>query len=139
MLGKGEPRILEWEVKTAPFTGIATMRFFAGTAEGPRGPEEVEQMAVVDLQASTVIAVETYRRGDKVAKTTWDDGKLVVASADGTNDEFQLRQGRPKETASPPPTKRYASEHRNPSPWGPWGGGGGGRKPKTIFDLLFGN
>ena len=52
MLGKGQPRILEWEVKTAPFAGIGVLRFHAGTVDGPRGPEEVEQIAIVDLQAN---------------------------------------------------------------------------------------
>ena len=34
-------------------------------------------------------------QGEKEAVWTWDDGKLVVASADGVTDEFQLRQGKP--------------------------------------------
>ena len=92
MVGKGEPRILEWEVKTAPFAGIGVLRFHVGTVDSPRGPEEVEQIAIVDLQANTVLGVETQRRGSRLAKMTWDDGKLVIASADGTNDELQLRQ-----------------------------------------------
>ena len=37
MLGKGEPRILEWELKTAPFAGIGLLRFHAGTADAARG------------------------------------------------------------------------------------------------------
>jgi tetratricopeptide (TPR) repeat protein len=50
MLGKGQPRLLEWEVKGAPFAGIGVLRFHAGVVDGARGPEEVEQIAVVDLQ-----------------------------------------------------------------------------------------
>jgi hypothetical protein len=48
----------------------------------------------------------------------------VVASADGVTDEFQLRQGKPKE---PPPQAQpnRTAEQR-------------GRKPKTLFELLFG-
>ena len=65
MMGKGEPRILEWEVKTAPFAGIGVLRFHAGTVDGPRGPEEIEQIAIVDLQANTVVGVETQRRGSR--------------------------------------------------------------------------
>jgi tetratricopeptide (TPR) repeat protein len=90
MLGKGRPRILEWEVKTAPYAGIGVLRFHAGVAESPRGPEEVEQVAIVDLQANSVVAVETQRRGAKLAQLTWDAGKLVLASADGTTEELAL-------------------------------------------------
>ena len=56
MMGKGQPRILEWEVKRPPFAGIAVLRFHAGAVEGPRGPEEVEQIAIVDLQTNTVVS-----------------------------------------------------------------------------------
>ncbi len=140
MMGKGEPRILEWEVKRPPFAGIAVLRFHAGTVDGPRGAEDIEQAAIVDLQTNAVVAVETQRRGTRVADWTWDDGKLVVASADGIKDEFQLRQGKAKD--APPPAaapKRYAGEQPKGSPfWSPWGGDQKGRKPKTLFDLLFG-
>jgi hypothetical protein len=44
----------------------------------------------------------------------------VVAAADGLTDEFQLRQGKPKE---PPP---QAQAKREP------------RRAKTLFELLFG-
>ena len=136
MLGKGEPRILEWDLKAAPFAGIGLLRFHAGTADAPRGPEEIEQIAIVDVQAGTVVGVETQRRGSRLAKLTWDDGKLFIASADGTSDEFQLRGQAKTAAAPPPPPKRYAGEQKSPT-WQPWGGGG--RKPKTLFDLLFGN
>lgn len=137
MMGKGQPRILEWDLKKAPFAGVAVLRFHAGAIDGPRGPEDVEQIAIVDLQASAVVSVETQRRGSKLAQLTWDDGKLVVASADGTSDEFQLRQGKARDLPPPSAPKRYAGDQpKNPS-WAPWGNSG--RKPKTLFDLLFGN
>ena len=67
MLGKGQPRILEWEVKKPPFQGIAILRFYAGSLDNPRGPEEVEYAAIVDLQANQVVAIEMQRLGAKVA------------------------------------------------------------------------
>jgi hypothetical protein len=82
-----------------------------------------------------VLGVETQRRGSRLAKMTWDDGRLVIASADGTNDELQLRQTKAA-AAAPPPPKRYAGEQKSPS-WPPWGGSG--KKAKTLFDLIFGN
>jgi tetratricopeptide (TPR) repeat protein len=140
MLGKGEPRILEWELKKAPFNGIGVLRFHAGTVETPRGSEEVEQIAIVDTQGGTVVGYETQRRGSRVAQLTWDDGKLTVASADGTSEEFQLRQPKARETpvAAPPP-KRYAGEQRNVPTWTPWGENRRGGRQKSLFELLFGN
>jgi tetratricopeptide (TPR) repeat protein len=124
MFGRGQPRILEWDVKKPPFSGIAVLRFHAGVVDGPKGPEDIEHAAVVDLQSSAVVSVEVQKQGEKQAQWTWDDGKLVVASADGVTDEFQLRQGKPKE---PPPVA--AQPKRADS---------GARKPKTLFELLFG-
>ena len=124
MFGRGQPRILEWDVKKPPFAGIAVLRFYAGVVDGPKGPEDVEHAAVIDLQSSTVVSVEVQKQGEKQAQWTWDDGKLVVASADGVTDEFQLRQGKPKELPPQVQPKRTAE----PS----------GRKPRTLFELLFG-
>jgi tetratricopeptide (TPR) repeat protein len=121
MMGKGQPRILEWEVKKPPFAGIAVLRFYSGTAQGAKGPEEVEQTAIIDLQSNTVVSVAVQRQGEKQAQWTWEDGKLIVATADGLTDEFQLRQGKPKE---PPP--QVQAKRTEP------------RKPRTLFELLFG-
>jgi tetratricopeptide (TPR) repeat protein len=134
MVGKGRPRILEWELKTAPYAGIGVLRYHAGVADGPRGAEEVEQVAIVDVQASTVLAVETHRRGSKLAQLTWDGGKLVLASADGTTEELALRSEKP---AVAPPKKVAAPQEQ----WSPWGStwDSGKKRPKTLFELLFGN
>jgi tetratricopeptide (TPR) repeat protein len=134
MLGKGQPRILEWEVKTAPFANIGVLRFHAGVVDGPRGAEEVERVAIVDLQSNAVLAVETDRRGGKKGQLTWDAGKLLLASADGPSEELALRAEK-KEA----PPKRVSEKPKDGwAPWGTWGSSGKG-KPKTLFDLLFGN
>jgi tetratricopeptide (TPR) repeat protein len=130
MLGKGLPRILAWEVKTAPFANIGVLRFHAGTVDGAGGPEPVERVAIVDLQTNAVLAVETDRRGAKTGQLTWDAGKLVLASADGPSEELSLRA---EKKDVPPPPKRVSEK----SPWGSWGPSGKG-KPKTLFDMLFG-
>jgi tetratricopeptide (TPR) repeat protein len=141
MMGKGRPRLLEWEVKSAPFDGIGVLRFHAGVADGARGPEEIEQVAIVDLLSSAVVAVEMQRRGTKLARMTWEDGKLVVASADGTTDEFQLRQDKSKEVAAVPPKRPAYDKDRQKTSWSPWGNTWNQRRgrPKTLFELLFGN
>jgi tetratricopeptide (TPR) repeat protein len=134
MLGKGQPRILDWEVKAAPFANIGVLRFYAGTVDGPRGGEEVQRVAIVDLQTNAVLAVETEKRGTKLAQLTWDAGKLVLASADGPSEELALRA----EKKDVPPPKRVTEKPKDDwSPWGSWGPSGKG-KPKTLFDLLFG-
>jgi tetratricopeptide (TPR) repeat protein len=132
MVGKGKPRILEWDVKKPPFAGIGVLRFEVGTIDGPSGGEVVEHAAIIDLQTNTVVAVVVQKQGKKEAQWSWDEGKLMVASADGLTDEFQLRQARPKEVAAAP-QKKYASD-----PWSKmWGFDGKGKSSKTLFDLLF--
>jgi hypothetical protein len=137
MLGKGQPRLLEWELKTAPFAGIGVLRFHAGVVEGPRGAEPVEQVAIVDVQANAVMAVEVHRRGAKEARMTWEGGKLIMASADGTTDEIVLRPDKAKEQVA---AKRI-DKARQKTGWSPWGSTWDSRRgrPKTLFELLFGN
>ena len=78
MLGKGEPRILEWELKTAPFAGVGVLRFHVGTVEGLRGAEEVEQIAIVDVHAGTVVGYETHRVAIEVEVRFGGFGIVVV-------------------------------------------------------------
>lgn len=130
MLGKGQPRVLDWEVKAPPFANIGVLRFHAGEVDGPRGPEAVERVAIVDLQTNAVVAVETDRRGRKKGLLTWDAGKLVLASADGPSEELTLR-GEKKE----PPPRRVTEKKET---WSPWGSSSSKSKPKTLFDLIFG-
>jgi tetratricopeptide (TPR) repeat protein len=139
MYGKGRPRILEWEVKAAPFAGIGVLRFHAGVVDGPRGPEEIEQIAVVDLQSNAVVGVETQRRGSKLAELTWAEGKLVIASADGTSEELLLRPDKAKE--APVVAAKRPAPDKQKTTWTPWGTSWDSRRgrPKTLFELLFGN
>jgi tetratricopeptide (TPR) repeat protein len=151
MLGRGQPRLLEWDVKKPPFKGIAVLRFDAGTLDDASGPEEIEYAAIIDLPTNSVVGVELHRQGKRVADWSWDEGKLTVASADGTTDEYVLRKG--KEAPAP---RRVASEASGPFAnkgglpfWVPWAqqpSYGPERpqqrarsKPKSLFDLLFSN
>jgi hypothetical protein len=105
-----------------------------------RGQEDVEQIAIVDVTAGTVAGYETAKRGGRSADLSWDDGMLSVVSADGTREDYQLRPStRAKETpvAAQQPPKRVAREDRKQQ-WGPWDEYRRG-KPKSLFDLLFGN
>jgi tetratricopeptide (TPR) repeat protein len=140
MAGDGQPKLLEWVVKEPPLRGIATLRFTGGVVPGAGGAEEVEQVAILDLDNNAVVGIEPHRAGQKVATWTWQDDRVVVASVDGATDEFILRAGR---TAGGDP-RRYTSSE--PGGWSPWGQLDSSfqeerrprrRKPKTIFQLLF--
>src|SRR5262249_3264188 len=67
MVGRGQPRILEWDVKKPPFQGIAVVRFNAGEVDGPKGTEEEEQAAVRERQPGWVVWGEVQRQGEKWA------------------------------------------------------------------------
>lgn len=128
--GEAAPRLLDWDAKKPPFKGIGVLRFSGGSQPGKAGPEPVELAAIIDLNDSTVIAIEADRLGQKTASWTWDDGKVVVASADGVTDEFQLRSGpKAREPVQVERRREDWSERRETR----------ARRPKTIFDLLFGN
>ncbi len=152
MVGDGEPRLLEWEVKKAPLKGIGTLRFHAGVVAGKAGAEETEQVAILDLFASNVIAIQPHRQGAKVSNWTWDEGKVTVQSIDGVTDDLVLRQVKAKDQVAQAQPRR-SGQGGDPAwaPWQPWetnqrssGGGSrqarsGGGQPKTLFQLLFGN
>lgn len=141
MAGEGQPRLLEWEVKQPPLRGIATLRFAAGAVPGAMGPEEVEQVAILDLDNSAVVGIEPHREGKKVASWTWQDDRVVVASVDGATDEFILRSG----VARGSDSRRYTSS--DSGGWSPWGQLDSAAqeerrvrrrsKPKTLFQFLF--
>lgn len=147
MLGSGQPKLLEWEVKEPPFKGIGTLRFFSGTLEGKAGREDLEHVAVVDIETSVVLGIEPHKRGKKVATWTWDSGKVTVASVDGVTDELELRTER-NDIADAPGGRRYTTTSQGGG-WAPWDtpfGGSFGQSPapkrvkkksKTLFDMLF--
>jgi len=159
MMGKGKPRLLGWEVKEPPFRSIGVLRFHAGTVEGEIGTEDVEQVAIIDLRANKIVAIEPHRQGKKISTWTWQpDGRVKVASVDGITDEFALRSVRQSPLARtrgkrPPPGYRPGGPA-----WTPWGQGIWAqpnhrrvgqrrhtnrkkrkRKKKSLFQLLFSN
>ncbi|HXF54612.1 MAG TPA: tetratricopeptide repeat protein [Hyphomicrobiaceae bacterium] len=146
MAGKGQPRLLEWEVKKPPFKDIALLRFSAGRVATPEGAaEEVEHIAVLDLAAGTVAGIVPHRQGSKYATWTWDDsGKVTVAAVDGVTDELVLRTRREVVATAP---RRPESIWGFP-PWAPWNQEPyaprsdsrprARSQPKSIFELIFG-
>jgi tetratricopeptide (TPR) repeat protein len=149
MMGEGLPKLLSWEIKEPPYTSYGILRFSGGRVVSKDGFEETELAAIIDIDAAKIIAIEPHRQGLRVATWTWEGDRLQVASIDGVTDEYPLRpvavavvgpggmQKRPDNAASgeawapwdqlsTPPSQRAENRPRR-------------YKPKTIFDLLFGN
>jgi hypothetical protein len=161
LIGEGQAqalRLVEFEVKAGPQTGIGILRFVAGQVEDASGKSvEVEHGAVLDLQAGSVLAVETMRQGIERASWTWGEDKLAVKGLDGFTQEYVFKVSKPAEpavAAAKPDAeaqkkiaKARPRQARDETPsWVPWGGGqrssddgGRRRQPKTLFELLFSN
>lgn len=144
MMGEGAPKLLDWEVKKAPFKGYGVLRFASGRVLTPNGAEDTEEAAIIDIDNAKVIAIQPQRQGSKVAKWSWEDDRVQVASIDGVTDEFSLRTTRTAE-AAPAAAVPKRSQSYSGGAWAPWQGDKDSRrqaqrrqpKPKTIFDLLF--
>ncbi|WP_246317128.1 tetratricopeptide repeat protein [Hyphomicrobium methylovorum] len=131
MIGEGAPKLLEWEIKAAPYSGYGILRFSGGRVAVKNGFEETELAAIIDINGNKVLAIQPNRQGDRIATWTWEGDHLQVASVDGVTDEYQLRRVAVATANSAPSQRRYdsaASERQRRY-----------AKPKTIFDLLFGN
>jgi tetratricopeptide (TPR) repeat protein len=149
MMGEGQPKLLSWELKEPPFKGIGLLRFFGGAVASKKGSEDMELVAVVDVEAGVVIAIEPHRQGEKIAAWTWDNGKVTVASVDGVTDEFML--GAARNDIAGGGDRRYTTSTEPGGAWAPWDTPFGTpfgqppptkkvtvkKKPKTIFDMLF--
>ncbi len=95
MYGEGEPELLDWEVKKTPLKGIGVLRYRAGrTAENGKS-SEIEYAVIVDLYRGSIVGIEPYRIGERLAAWTWgDDGRVVVKGADGVVSDLTLREGK---------------------------------------------
>ncbi|WP_045836718.1 tetratricopeptide repeat protein [Hyphomicrobium sp. 99] len=148
MTGEGLPKLLDWEVRPPPYAAYGILRFSGGRVPVKGGGfEDAELAALVDIAQAKVIAIEPHKQGNRVATWTWDGDSLLVASVDGATDQYQLRpvnvavvgQRRPYGAGQagtagswdqpfgfdPTPKSEQRSQRRS--------------KPKSIFDLLFGN
>lgn len=157
MAGEGQPKLLDWEVRKAPFRDIALLRFFSGFAQGDTGPIETEHVAILDLAAGAVVGIVPHRAGEKRARWTWEDGTVSIEGVDGLKDEFAVRQGGRAVASAPAPSRRTGRAYAPPA-WGLWGNTFGGdagpaprretrapqpqprrQQPKSLFDILLGN
>lgn len=150
--GSGVPRLIDWEARKPPYKGIGVLRFAGGSVLTKGGPAPVELTAIVDITTRTVIAVEPHKIGPKQASFNWEDGRIIVAGIDGTTDEFSVRTSGTAALAAGGARRPFdgqpGSAIDNALGYGPLGQkpprpaavqAKRAPKPKTIFDLLFGN
>ena len=148
MLGKGDLKLLSWQIKEPPYGAFGELIYSGGQVMGRDGPEEIEIAAIIDIEMQTLVAVEPHKQGAKVSTWTWQPGKVTVAAIDGVTDEFLLRPTAAQSAALAAggrigPGGTAAS---NWAPWEqPWAGGAppptkkatAKKKYKSFFELLF--
>lgn len=158
MAGAGLPKLLEWDRRRPPISHIGLLRFASGVGEGGGEAAELEKVAILDLQALSVVAMLPERIGPRKASWTWDTGKVVVTAADGMVDEVAIRGSIAPEAAGPavatlpqqrrPAAPAYQKSANAPPPWAPWAQPQPQyrdqrptrpQKQKSLFELLFGN
>ncbi|MBU2534268.1 MAG: tetratricopeptide repeat protein [Alphaproteobacteria bacterium] len=156
--GEGTPRLLEWGLQEGEFRHIGLLRFSAGRIEVDGAGVDNEFIAIIDVNRKALLGIEPHRQGTKESKWSWGSGRLVVAALDGLTQEYVLN-GRADETVAA--QERQGQRGRTSSVgsdgvpvWAPWAQNDPTRsrrtgsrqrqvrrqrKPKTLFDLLFGN
>jgi tetratricopeptide (TPR) repeat protein len=88
MYGAGDPDLLNWQVLKGTLRGVGLLHYDAGaTPEGDR----LEYIAVIDLWAGTVIAVEPARWGEHQASWSWSAFSVVVVDPLGVPSRVQVR------------------------------------------------
>ncbi len=106
MAGEGQPRLLEWEIKPPPLSGVATLRFNGGVVPGRMGPEEVEQVAILDLD-------DQHRDRHRAAPPGQEGRELDLAGRPRGGRERRRRHRRVRAAHGPPARHRPAlHQHR---------------------------
>jgi len=154
--GTGQPRILEWQPKDDALKGIGILRFSAGEIQTDKGRVTLEYIALLDVRANLVLALEPHRRGDLTSRWTWHDGKVTVAALDGLTISHTLRNiaRLQSDARRRSRSRQYVRRDRaRGTPfWAPWADQSRSRprrkttyrrkrrqRKKTLFDLLLGN
>ncbi len=88
MYGSGDPELLNWQLLHDSLRGVGLMHYYAGrSAEG----ERLEYIALVDIWAGKVIAIEPARWGERQAEWSWTDRAVVVIDPQGVPSRVQVR------------------------------------------------
>jgi tetratricopeptide (TPR) repeat protein len=129
MHGDGQAAILEWTPLKDTLDGIGLLRYSAG--KGQAG--SYEYVAIIDLYANKVMAIEPYLWGEQKAKWDWTQYAVTVTDPEGVAAYYELRKPRPA-----PAQPRVVSDD---NPWDIFGGGRretrGRHHGPSLFDWLF--
>ena len=150
MMSQGQPKIIGWERQKAPNSSYGLLQYAAGTLSSGQSSEPVETTAVVDLASMTVIGMPVTKIAGRTATFKWTGNALAVTGADGLPETISLRQqAEDREVAS---AAAAAARKAEGAPQiRTLGSQGGGqreaaarhsqpqKKPKSLFDLIFGN
>ncbi|MGH6824531.1 tetratricopeptide repeat protein [Methyloceanibacter sp.] len=97
MYGAGEPEVLNWQVLKGTLRGIGLLHYYAGASpEGAR----LEYIAVVDLWAKKLMAIEPGRWGELQAQWAWSDSGVVVVDPQGVPSRVEVRNAAQTRVAS---------------------------------------
>ena len=88
MYGGGEPELLNWQILKGTLRGIGLLHYDAGASlDG----ERLEYIAVIDLWAAKVLAIEPGRWGERQAEWNWTAFAVVVVDPLGVPSRVQVR------------------------------------------------
>ena len=157
IVGDGQPKLLAWDMQEGEFSDFGLLRFDAGAIERDGREERQEFVAIINTASNALVGIEPHRKGDEMSKWSWGSGRVIVAAVDGLTQEYILRRQRtPDAVASQSRSRsRRTRGQGGDAEWAPWRqdrATGTGRvssraqrrarrnkKPKSLFDLLFGN
>lgn len=88
MYGGGEPELLNWQILKGTLRGIGLLHYDAGAS--PEG-ERLEYIAVIDLWAGKLLAIEPGRWGERQAEWSWTAFAVVVVDPLGVPSRVQVR------------------------------------------------
>ncbi|MFM1814224.1 MAG: hypothetical protein RLZ98_919 [Pseudomonadota bacterium] len=149
-VGGVPPRLLDWHVRPPPHKRYGVLRFDAGGIKAGKVSLELENAAVIDITGRRVLAVVPHREGGRKAEWTWGEARLDIKAADGVAEVIELdaRRSAPAVAQAGFRRNRPSGDGGVPS-WAPWASGEepprrqarrrSQKKPKTLFDVLFGN
>ncbi len=140
--GETQPRLIEWTELTKTLSGFGLLRYHAGSEPGRGGEGERahENVAILNLSAKRVVAIEPYQVGGEKAKWEWGRYGVTVTDPDGVPSAHQLRE-------EPRVVRREPERRLEDDSWtyDEWRGDRGyerrryriQREPRTLFDWLF--
>lgn len=89
MYGSGRPELLSWQRLKGAFRRTGLLRYYAGTT--PEG-ERLEYIALVDVKAGRLLAIEPGRWGQRQADWSWSDAAVMVVDPQGVPSQVKLRE-----------------------------------------------